>query len=198
MAAHEVKRRTGFKVEYGPVRARDLPAYLETRKATPEMRRVRFGIWDRLVLAPVELMAGLVPLLIVAILLRSTGLSAAILAGTVLFPMLLPFLPTRDFSTKGLLLGLFVALALAAVRGLIAPAGAPLFLGWEILSDLLLIPPVTAFLALNFTGSSTFTSRTGVRKEIYSYIPVMAWMFGLGVVLTLGGWILQWMGVWHV
>ncbi len=29
----------------------------------------------------------------------------------------------------------------------------------------LLIPPITAFLALNFTGSTTFTSRTGVRQR---------------------------------
>ena len=29
--AHEVRRRTGFRVEYGPVRAADLPAYLASR-----------------------------------------------------------------------------------------------------------------------------------------------------------------------
>jgi hypothetical protein len=48
---------------------------------------------------------------------------------------------------------------------------------------------VTAFLALNFTGSTTFTSRTGVRREIFAYVPIMAWSFGAGVlsvvVLTL-------------
>jgi hypothetical protein len=46
VAAHEVQQRAGFKVEYGPVRAADLPAYLQTHKATAEMRRVRFGLWD--------------------------------------------------------------------------------------------------------------------------------------------------------
>ena len=55
VAAHEVKKRTGFKVEYGPVRAPDLPEYLRTGAATPEMRRVRFPLKDRLVLVPVEL-----------------------------------------------------------------------------------------------------------------------------------------------
>ena len=50
---------------------------------------------------------------------------------------------------------------------------------------LLLIPAVTAYLALNFTGSTTFTSRTGVRKEIFRYVPVMALMAGVGVVLGI-------------
>jgi hypothetical protein len=42
---------------------------------------------------------------------------------------------------------------------------------------------VTAFLALNFTGSTTLTSRSGVRAEIYAYIPWMAALFGVGVML---------------
>jgi hypothetical protein len=47
------------------------------------------------------------------------------------------------------------------------------------------LPPVTAFLTLNFTGSTTFTSRSGVRREMFTYIPVMAWMFGIGILLTI-------------
>ena len=43
----------GFKVEYGPVRATDLPAYLLSHTASPEMRRVRFDLRDRVVLIPV-------------------------------------------------------------------------------------------------------------------------------------------------
>jgi hypothetical protein len=53
------------------------------------------------------------------------------------------------------------------------------------LAWLLILPPITAFLTLNFTGSTTFTSRTGVRREIYAYVPVMAWLFGGGVVLQI-------------
>jgi hypothetical protein len=50
---------------------------------------------------------------------------------------------------------------------------------------LLIIPAVTAYLALNFTGSTTFTSRTGVKKEIFRYVPVMALMAGIGVILGI-------------
>ena len=50
VAAHEVKKRSGFWVEYGPVRAADLPEYLKTHTASPEMRKVAFPLRDRLVL----------------------------------------------------------------------------------------------------------------------------------------------------
>src|SRR5512137_2448909 len=63
VAAHEVKKRTGFWVEYGPVRAADLPEYLKTRKATPEMREVKFTLRDRLVLTPVEVVQTFLPML---------------------------------------------------------------------------------------------------------------------------------------
>jgi len=192
VAAHEVKKRSGFKVEYGPVRAADLPEYLKTHQATPEMRRMRFALRDRLILIPVELVHILLPMLIAAVVLfffsgflTSMGAVVAILAGVVLFPILLPWLPTRDFSSKGFILGGLVAL----------PFGLVVFLSssdvawWRqvggALTYLLALPPVTAFLALNFTGSTTFTSRSGVQREIFTYIPVMAWMFGIGIVLTI-------------
>jgi len=53
------------------------------------------------------------------------------------------------------------------------------------LTYLLPLPAVTAFLALNFTGATTFTSRTGVKREIYHYVPWMAGLFGSGIVLLL-------------
>jgi hypothetical protein len=49
----------------------------------------------------------------------------------------------------------------------------------------LLIPPITAYLALNFTGATTFTSRTGVKAEMFAYMPIMAWMFGIGLLLNI-------------
>jgi hypothetical protein len=180
VAAHEVKKRSGFKVEYGPVRAADLPEYLKTHQATPEMRRVSFGLGDRLVLIPVELVHLLIPLLVVGLLLRSPSAVAAILAGVVLFPILLPWIPTHDFSTKGLILGEAVQLPFVAAALLSQPAPVWWVQVGQMLVYLLALPAVTAYLALNFTGSTPFTSRTGVRREIFAYIPVMAWMAGIG------------------
>lgn len=183
VAAHEVKKRAHFKIEYGPVRAKDLPGYLRTRKATPEMRRVRFTLKDRLTLIPVELVAVLIPLLIL-IPLRSPAI-AAILSGTILFPILLPWIPTHDFSTKGFILGGIVALPFAFAAFARNPASALWLKSAGALSWMLLIPSITAYLTLNFTGSTTFTSRSGVRREIFAYIPAMAWMFGIGLVLNI-------------
>jgi hypothetical protein len=124
VSALEVARRSGFAVEYGPVRARDLPEYLRTHTATPAMRRVEFPVMDRVVLTPVELVMAL-PLFLAAIALwflagpvAALAAVSTILAGTVAFPILLPFIPTRDFSTKGLLLGGLTALPFAVAFGL--------------------------------------------------------------------------------
>jgi len=192
VAAHEVKRRSGFKVEYGPVRAADLPEYLKTGRATPEMRRVHFTLRDRLVLIPVELVAVLLPMAIAAVALflllgplAAAGAVAAILAGVVLFPILLPWLPTHDFSSKGFILGGAVALPFALSTFWRNPDATWWLRAGGALTYLLPLPPVTAFLALNFTGSTTFTSRSGVRREIFTYVPAMAWMFGIGIVLTI-------------
>lgn len=184
VAAHQVKKRSKFKVEYGPVRADDLPAYLETRQATPEMRRVRFTLKDRLVLIPVELVALLLPILIL-IVIRAYGALAAILAGTVLFPILLPWIPTHNFSTKGFILGGIVALPFVITAFLKDPESALWLRSAWALVYALLIPSITAYLTLNFTGSTTFTSRTGVQREMFAYIPAMAWMFGIGLVLNI-------------
>ena len=198
IVAHEVKKQSRFKVEYGPVRADDLPAYLETRQATADrqhpakMRQVDFPLADRVVLIPVELVHVLRPTLLAAIavffvagLEASLAAVAAVLAGTVLFPILLPWLPTRDFSAKGFILGGVVALPFAWLAFTGNPDAAWWLRTGGALALLLPLPPVTAFLALNFTGSTTFTSRSGVRREMSTYIPIMAWLFGIGVVLTI-------------
>jgi hypothetical protein len=193
IAAHEIKKRTSFKVEYGPVRASDLPQYLKNHEATPEMRRVRFTVRDRLAVIPVEIVGGLLPILVAAVICYVLGswLSALVavsmmLAGIALFPLLLPWLPTHDFSSKGFILGILVALPVAFLT-LQGNADAVWWIrALKALAPLLVWPPVVAFLALNFTGSTTFTSRTGVRREIFTYVRVMAWTFVIGLVLMLG------------
>jgi hypothetical protein len=193
VAAHEVTAKTGFVVEYGPVRAPDLPEYLRAGEATPEMRRVRFGLWDRLAVTPVDLVRatpyGLGAALLLWLLvgpLAAIAALGAVVAGVVLFPALLPWIPSPNFSTKGWLLGLLVALPFAA-GPLLREPGTAAWLRWGIaLACLLALPSVTAFLALNFTGSTTFTSRSGVKREILAYFPAMAWTFGAGVLLVVG------------
>ena len=191
ISAYEVKRWSGFVVEYGPVRASDLPEYLKTRKATPEMRMVQFPMKDRLVLTPVELVHVILPTIAATIILYffagSLAALAAIttaLAGTVFFPVLLPFIPTHDFSTKGLILG-----GIAAISFAFSFATNSTMPFWEnVLIPIVLLlitPALTAYLALNFTGCTTFTSRTGVKKEIFKYVPTMTLMVVSGILLSI-------------
>lgn len=201
ISAHEVARYSGFSVEYGPVRAADLPAYLAAHTATPEMRTVRFGLIDRLVLAPMELVHfGFYGIIVAVVLFFLAGPVAAlaaisaVLAGTVLFPALLPVLPSKDFSLKGFLLGAIVAIPFAAAFTR-APGLSGIAHLIAALVPFLIIPPVVAYLGLNFTGSTTFTSRTGVKKEIFRYVPAMAVLAGLGMVLGIALGILRLLGV---
>ncbi len=202
MAAHLVKKRTGFKVEYGPVLASDLPKYLETYEATPEMRRVRFPILDRIVLIPVELAHVIVPALVAAVVLYfvhgpmlSMGALASIIAGAILFPLLLPWLPCKDFAAKGFVLGGAIAIPFV-VAALLDNPSASIWsrAGWALVYALAM-PSVTAFLSLNFTGSSTFTSTSGVRREIFTYIPSMAYMFGAGVLIMISFTVMRVIGI---
>jgi len=193
VAAHKVKKQSGFKVEYGPVRAADLPEYLKTHKATPEMRLVRFGILDRLILAPVELLGYFIYIVIAAVALYFLGgwtgsllVILAILSGAVLFPLLLPWLPTRDFSTKGWSLGLSVTLIVVLMNTFwLNTDASTTHKILNAVSNLLIWPTVVAFIALNFTGASTFTSRSGVKAEMRSYIRPMAVSLVLGIILNI-------------
>ena len=197
----EVMRRSKFLVEYGPIRAEDLPEYLKTHKATPAMRRVEFPLKERLVLTPVEFVHTALAMVILAVLLwylagpvAALAAVSAVLAGTVLFPALIPYIPTKDFSAKGLILGLVIAIPYAVSFGT-----NPTLPVWANVAGaaaaLLIIPAVVAYFALNFTGCTTFTSRTGVKKEIFRYVPFMALMAGTGVVIGIALGISRFMGM---
>lgn len=192
VSAHEVKRRSGFKVEYGPVRASDLQPYLRNRTATPAMRLVQFPLRDRLAVTVVDLVVALLPMLIAAVVLyfiggwwQSAAVISAILAGALVFPILLPYIPTNKFSTKGFIVGGIVALPFAIHAFMGNPQEAIWLRLSDGLSNLLALTAITAYLSLLFTGSTTFTSRTGVKREIATYFPIMAWMFVIGVILAV-------------
>jgi hypothetical protein len=194
IAGHSIKAMTGFKVVFGPVRAHDIKPFLEnSMQATPAMRTVRFDLWDRVAVVPIELIMVMKYFLIllgaVAVWKLFTGnlslahivsttlpLLGALLMGTVVVPIALPWIPPRSFALKGWVLGLVWALAIGLYQGW----GMLLFMG-----NLLLLPAVSAFLALNFTGCSTFTSQTGVNHEINMFARPMA-ALGICGILVLG------------
>jgi hypothetical protein len=119
------------------------------------------------------LMGGLVPALMAI---------TVVLAGAVLFPILLPWLPTKDFSSKGIVLGVIVSLPFI-VNMVIMGTDPFWIMAIFAIAYALLMAPGVGYLALNFTGSSTFASRTGVKREIFRYIPIMVAMFIIGAAL---------------
>ena len=195
VSAHEVTRQSGFSVVYGPVRARDIKAFLDSGfKATDEMRSVKFSIWDRLVLTPMELVqAAKASLMVFGVFFilnlfaaRPFGLAdfiiyaGAVVTGTVVTPMLLPFIPGRAFAWKGCLLGLLWTAAFVWLNGWFVPEFLLLAMGY-----LLVLPSLSAFLAMNFTGASTYTSFSGVIREMKIAVPLMAFSSVAGIVLML-------------
>jgi hypothetical protein len=203
IAAHEVREQSGFSVIYGPVRINDLPAFVAAgMKATPEMRLVTFNTRDRLKLIPVELMYGKYYLLLVpAVFFLVSGLSPsgysaglaihkgiqavillllAYLSGIVITPLLLPWIPFRRFSLKGLLVGWLVTTPVIMI----------FFHDYTVLEKVswhLMIGAISSFTAMNFTGTSTFTSLSGVQKEMKIALPLQIGMASLGLL----GWIIS-------
>ena len=201
VAAHHVKKAIGFKVIYGPVKAKDIPKFL-ANGLTPEpaMRRVTFSMLERVVLIPVELAHLPKPsfwVLLAAFVISGIGthifsLSAAwvrgsmlvgayatgILAGAIVTPALLPWIPGKSFAVKG------------AITGVLGGAAITVLFGshLQILGAMALMLCTTAvgsYLAMNFTGSTPFTSPSGVEKEMRKAIPLQA----VALLLALVAWI---------
>ncbi len=201
LAAHEVKKYSGFRITYGPISLKDLPEFLDNGlQATPVMRKKTFPLRERIVLIPVELMQGLkqgIPLMLFFFLMAGLagkgsfteaalvhGLPPAlavligIISGTVLTPLFLPRLPGRAFSFKGAIAGfsLFVLLFTAA---------GPLTHGYSYLEQvswLLLTLAVSSWLGMAFTGASTFTSLNGVKKEMLRAMPLQFCSLVAGII----------------
>jgi hypothetical protein len=205
VAAHTVKKLSGFGVRFGPIRAEDIPSYIDAGfKAAPEMRLKTFTLRERAVLIPVELVEAIQPALIIAPILFLLGgiggpagfwanalhegsfaaaaFLSAVIGGAVINPLLLPYLPGRAFSVKGLWLGTIIALIDLSLK-------APDLSAWqgriEVLAWLLIIPAVTAYLAMNFTGCSTYTSLSGVNREMRWALPLEIGMGAGGLVIWI-------------
>lgn len=202
VSARDVKKLSGFRVIYGPVRAKDIPAFLKNKKtADKTMRQVTFSLYERFILTPVEIQIVLKPALISVLVLfilsgfgpgifsfsgaleRGTlsvfALLAGIISGAFATPILLPYIPARHFALKGIITGSLFAgiLLLPAASAIHGVSG---FMALFIFSV-----TISSYLAMNFTGSTPFTSPSGVEKEMKRYIPIQL----AGLVISCGLWI---------
>ena len=190
VSAARVNKETGFRVSFGPVEARDIPAYVAAGyKKTKEMSLVKFSMLDRLVLTPMEinpimkkypwfagavlLLFGLAPTGILFQQAWQGGLPflalglAAVFAGAFVTPVLLPFVPFRSFAMKGWITGMLITfLTMQAMGG--ATGQSALLLA----AIYLFFPALSSYIALQFTGSTTYTGMSGVNKELKIGIPL--------------------------
>jgi hypothetical protein len=205
VSANAVRAATGYRVVWGPVRSADLRDFLAAGlTATPEMRAVTFTLPERVALSPMEIVPSLkyalwavALLMALAVLGASIGAHAlawqaalmailpsiasfalAVFAGAVLVPVLLPWLPGRAFTMKGAIAGGVLALAaLAALPGML---GGQNLWGW--LGELLLVTAAASYVGVNFTGSTPYTSPSGVEAELRRALPVQGAALAVGLI----------------
>lgn len=197
VSAHEVKHKTGYKVIYGPVEASDIKSFIENNYTATELqRKVYFKFKDRIVLSPIEIVGHFkyVIFLISAMFILAgfkklsfnidnsfnelnhilPNIMAAYFGGTFIVPILLPYIPFRNFAFKGL----FVGFVLSAILLLTNVLNGSLI---EIVSWFMINMSISSFTGMNFTGSSTYTSFSGVMKEMRVAIPIQLILSIVGI-----------------
>lgn len=192
VAAHKVKKATGFNIKYGPVLSKNIRTYIKNGfKATGDMRQVPFGIKQRAALIPMELLPALkyVPYIFIFLVVMQLAIYrvfslesllllipfiGAIVMGCVVFQLILPLIPFHSFVIKGWILGLIWS----TIVYMYMPIG-----NWQAVGWYFLLPPVTAFLAENFTGSTTFTHLSGVKLELKMGVPLMLVSLMIGIII---------------
>ncbi|MFH2059613.1 MAG: mercury methylation corrinoid protein HgcA [Pseudomonadota bacterium] len=206
VSARSVQKQSGFRVVYGPIRANDIPVFLTNNNtADKTMRQVTFTLYERFILTPVEIQIVIKPALITALIvfiLSGFGpgifsfsalwprgvvcvlaLATGILSGAFVTPVLLPFVPFRQFALKGIIIGsVFSILLLFGISSpihLYSPGSAGL------VALFLFSVAISSFLAMNFTGTTPFTSPTGVELEMKRFIPIQL----SALIISTGLWI---------
>lgn len=204
ISAHKVKKASGFKVCYGPVRAEDIGAYIAAGyTATREMRTVKFPLIDRLILTPMEITPAMkkhypvYALIMLAIFgLQPGGIFfrdalvgglpflllglISVLAGALVTPVLLPFIPFRSFAVKGWITGMLSVFLSAKFITMPGPLNTVL-----LFFTYLFFPLASSYIALQFTGATTFTGMSGVKKELKICIPLYILSAVVSLILLL-------------
>lgn len=197
--AHLVRKNSGFKVIFGPVEASDIRNFLASgMKASEAQRTVQFGLKKRLEITGIEfvtameIILGISAVSVIAASFTKSGFSfaagfgnasyfiaallIAALSATVIPAAFLPVIPGRMFSIKGAIAGLITSLVFVFFTHPDALTSA---------SIVLLSSALASFVFMNYTGTSTFTSLTGVRREIAVSLPVMIVAAILGIILQI-------------
>lgn len=116
----------------------------------------------------------------IPILKTGLGAFATVLTGfatgVFLVPALLRVLPMRPFAAKGLLAGAFTGLVPAVL----------LYSAWPLsLAQVMACSAFASWFAMHYTGSTPFTSLSGVDREMRLFMPVQGGLIGLALLVWL-------------
>ncbi|MBF0464481.1 MAG: acetyl-CoA synthase subunit gamma [Nitrospirae bacterium] len=190
VSAHTVKKATGFQVLFGPVYACDLKDYIRSGcVATKAMRNVSFSMIDRLVLTPMEIIPSMRIFAVFAVVMflffgvSMSGINfataikgafpffifglIAILSGAFITPLLLPAIPFKSFAVKGWIVGIFMVWIFRLLFSWLNSTTFELTVFAYVL-----FPMISSYVTLQFTGATTFTGMSGVKKELKYAVPL--------------------------
>jgi hypothetical protein len=201
VAAHKLKGLCGFKGVFGPIRARDLPEFIDNKMtAAPETREVDFPLPQRLGVAMVEVYGARKFLgwcLLISFILAALGPGGFALKGILwsgtggfrgcdlgIYHRIVccsmhsasfagqSFCRQRAYGWKRRGTDFGISLARSLPEGFAAAAATAAMSSW---------------FAMHYTGSTPFTSLSGVDREMKIYMPVQGLLIALAV-LTWMGW----------
>ncbi len=202
VCAQEVKKSCGFSVIWGPVTTKDIETFIHSgMKATSSMRSVTFPLMERIVLIPVEIALSLKPFAwTVFLIFLFSGMSHSffsfdmawsrgfiatyflligIFAGAIVTPIFLPWIPNPYFYIKGTIVGILFSLI-------------NIYIFWskvnffESIALFIFSTVISSYLAMTFTGSTPYTSPSGVEKEMKSAIPIQIGFMVVSTFLWIG------------
>jgi hypothetical protein len=113
----------------------------------------------------------------------------SVVTGALLTPVFLPFIPFRSFAVKGWITGILAVLLSTKFVVMLGHLNTIL-----LIFTYLFFPLASSYIALQFTGSTTFTGMSGVKKELKISIP----LYILGIVSSLVLLIVYKLGEWRI
>jgi ubiquinone/menaquinone biosynthesis C-methylase UbiE len=176
---NEIRQKTDWSIDWGPVRAVDVPKFVEDGfQKSEDMRSVHFPVLDRLEMVSGTLgFYGLLLLVPVAIFWRSSLLPIAIamIGLSYFYALIMPWLPGKDGLRKS------VSITVTAIVGVIAFS-----MIWdsvpprELFNRIMGITALSVFIAGEFQGMSPL-----MRGEQANWVPEAMIAFILGLIYWL-------------
>ena len=176
-------KKGGIHGIIGPLYASDVPSYLDEGKFEDRIDdRVRFGLKARTFTALPTAVQFLFYFLGVHVLLlgyRSAWIVWSAVLMAFFYPILLPYLPGKQFATKGISMG-SAASVIAAVYFFAEKAEAS-----SLLPVALFLFATSIFIALSYTGNSAISNYSKVRKEIARFLPAVIVLYLLAIASAI-------------